>query len=212
MDRNDLIQYLNDLSLQYPIMKGWSIHPWKSMLGMVREGNLRAIQVIQDICRCLTSDGWQELANAAATYGRLDILEWIREDSPININWSIIAFIARRRGYSEIASYGDGYPYIMNDLPTEDYDPYPLNMGPEGDPTADKGKWVFDYRLENYKEDMIPEEALPIGEGEDDNPLATIPYPLGQSGWGFEGYDPKLEYYDDDDEPESLDVSPDDEI
>lgn len=212
-DRDSIILYLNTLGSQYPLMKQWNIHPWKSILAMVRNGNLTAIQSIEYICKCITPSGWQDLAEIATRYRRLDIIEWIGSYAPIEINWTTIASIARDKGDMETASYADGFPYLLEDLAVTDYEPWPLDLGPEGDPMADKGKWIFDWRMENYKEDMVPEESLPIGEGEDDNPLAPIPYPLGQTGYGFQDYTLQEELpYDNDDDKESLDVAPDDEI
>lgn len=178
-------QYLSDLATRYPIMKNWKQHPHQAILTMTREGSLEALKGMNCICQCITLGMWQTIANVAARYGHMDIIVWVR--SNMNINWQTVAFIARDSNHDEIASYADGYEYVIEADWSDEFDEFPLNLsGPVGEPMEDKGEYIFDWRMQDYQEEFMPEEPNIIDTGEEsweeiDN---FTPY-KGNSGYGF---------------------------
>jgi len=149
---SNMLGYLSDLASSYPIMHDWMEHAEDAIIAMSKVGDLYAIQSMNSICECITPNMWQEIANTSALYGYIDIIQWIQ--SQYDINWQTVGFIARDAGYPEIAAYADGYEYIIS------RDDYPLNYGPTGDPMEDRGEWIFDYRMQEGKEEFLPEEPI----------------------------------------------------
>lgn len=147
-------------------MKNWMYHPEIAILDMTKVGDLDAIAGIECICKCISSSLWQQIANIAAQYGHMHIIEWI--NTRTSVNWQEVAFHARDSGQREIASYADGYDIVLSSDLSYDTDDFPLNLaGPVGDPTEDKGEFIFDWRLQDYKEEFLPEELLYIDDEEE---------------------------------------------
>lgn len=181
----DIVQYLSDLSQQYSIMKNWNLHPEQAILEMVRVGNLEAIRGMNCICDCITDELWQQIANTAAQYGHMDIIVWVNSNK--TVNWQSVAFHARDAGHEEIAAYSDGYEYVIDRDWSDEFDEFPINLsGPTGDPVEDRGEWIFDWRLQDFSEDFLPDEPLYIEPNEEtwEEPDNFTPF-QNNPGWGF---------------------------
>ena len=211
---SDIIRYLSDLSLQYPIMKNWIQHPEESIIEMTRVGNLQAIMGMERICECITPALWQTIADTAARYNHMDIITWV--NSNYNVNWQTVAFIARDAGNEEIASYADGYGTVIEADWSDEYDEFPLNLsGPVGEPMEDKGEFIFDWRLQDYQEEFLPEEPNIIDTGEESWEELDNFTPFKGIGYGFR--DERLdvenvlrsEFEDDEDEDRMANMSQD---
>lgn len=149
--------YLNELGKTHPIMIGWEDHPEDAIIHMARVGNLYAIKSMNCYQDIIDDTLMQEIANVAARYGHMGIVQWAMDSS--SIDTQLIARIARDAGYTEIASYADGYEYIIEE------EEFPLNVsGLTGEPNEDKAKWIFDYRLQDYREEFLPEDLLIMEE------------------------------------------------
>lgn len=181
---DDIMRYLSDLSVQYPIMKDWMQHPEEAIIEMTRIGNLQAIKGMECICECITPDLWQVIANIASLYNHMDIITWV--NSNYNINWQTVAFIARDEGNEEIASYADGYDTVIEADWSDEYDEFPLNLsGPVGEPIEDKGEFIFDWRLQDYQEEFLPEEPNIVDTGEESWEEPDNFTPFKGIGYGF---------------------------
>lgn len=149
--------YLNELGKTHPIMIGWEDHPEDAIIHMARVGNLYAIKSMNCYQDIIDDTLMQEIANVAARYGHMGIVQWAMDSS--SIDTQLVARIARDAGYTEIASYADGYEYIIEE------EEFPLNVsGLTGEPNEDKAKWIFDYRLQDYREEFLPEDLLIMEE------------------------------------------------
>jgi len=183
-----MIEYLRDLGTRYPTMRNWISHPLNAILDMTRIGNVEAIHSMQCICECIRDEWWQSIANTAARHGHMNIIVYVH--SNYNVNWQTVATIARDVGNEEIASYSDGFDYVTQTGWSSDYDDFPLNLsGSVGDPMEDKGEYIIDWRMEDYKEEFLPEEPNIIGDdaGSYDDIDTFTPYNESNQGWGFSG-------------------------
>lgn len=188
---SDLLSYIDNISKKYPVMRHWYEHTDMAIVSMTRIGNLDALKAMHCLCDCISPEQWQTIADTAARYGYLHIIEWVQ--SMYDIDWQSTAFIARDAGYPEIASYADGYEYVIED------DDFPLNLsGPTGDPMEDKAKYIFDYRMQDWKEEFLPEESLVIASDDEDDGYAPFD----------DGSDLIHSEFEDDENPYASDVIP----
>lgn len=162
--------YLDQLADDHPIMIGWKDHPDDAIIYMARIGNLYAIKNMNCRHSYINGDLMQQIANIAARYGHMNIIEWVMSNAYIDTQ--LIAYIARDAGYTNIASYADGYEYVIEE------EEFPMNLsGLTGDPNEDKAKWIFDYRMQDYREEFLPEDPLLM---EDDGYDVEDPYNLDE--------------------------------
>jgi len=183
-------EYFDILSRQYPMVKNWDRYgdkDWEKIVIFLAKKNLEpGIRNMDCICDCIDDNLWQEIANIGAEYGYDNLVSLAYENS--NINLGDVSVIARQNDHREIARVIDGQYYIIDNKFSSDYDDFPANFGPTGDPNEDKAEWIFDYRMQDYKEDMLPEEPN-IFNDEDDSYYIPV-----------QDYVPPDEFDDDEDE------------
>lgn len=181
-----------------------------SLIDLAQKGDLSALQRIQKKYK-VPQSLWQKVAEKAAESGHRDILLWL--DKITNLDYIRIAFAARSGDQEEIAANADGFGVVVEADAGNEYDDFPIHLsGPEGDPTEEKGKWVFDWIAQDYSEEFLPEEPNVIDtEGTDyeEEEGAYSPFTGENPGWGFRGDHPRKRdavYHSDFDDDEDEDL------
>lgn len=184
-------EYLN---LKY---KNWHIDPWRTILVATKQGDLPAIQLLISMCNCVPKSdistvdrlsthernvsGWQHIAELAAFYGHLHIIEYVMEQSDLNLE--AIASIALDRNNTEIYEFSGGITEYREDPNLEDEE---VDIGePPEDPILAMDMWRF-VGINRNTEDFMPQEPQIIDRRETllSGDSSDIP---GSKGWGYEG-------------------------
>lgn len=159
---NTHISYLMYLESILGWPKDWRRNPISRVMELARIGDIPGIQAIDSLYKVIGPSEWQMVAEIGASHGYQGVVEYAF--TQYDLNGMRIGIIARDAGYPKIASASDGYAWVTNDTYSKEYDPFPLQFGPSGDPMEDKGKDIIDWRMQDWDESMLPEEVIPIDD------------------------------------------------